>query len=1136
LRHRAVRVWMMAGAIVVGVFGQGIPAVAVPTATGLPVLVVMRDQPSVGRTSVGGDSAAAVRRHHEISAAQAPLLSELSRSHATRLRTFDLVNAVSASVSPAEAARLAGDPSVAAVVPDTTFRIQPPTSGNASTGFVGPKASGSTTAPASEVCAPPGSTLLEPEALGLTHTASDDPKAKTAQALGINGAGVKVAFMADSIDVDNRDFIRPDGSHVFVDYQNFTEDPENSVSSGEEAFIDASSVAAQGAMVHDVRNFGAVPQSAPCDIRILGAAPGASLVGLRIFGADHFTTVSDFVSAIQYAVTVDHVNVLNESESVTPIPDTAADLWRMANQAAVNAGVTVTVSSGDAGITGGPESPATEPGVISVGASTAFRWLKQTGWGGGRQFGPNGWLNDNISSLSSGGVGQDGRTYDLVAPGDQAFAPCTPDLTRFSDCTTLTGAPSDVTRSDGTSEAAPLTAAAAALVIQAYGRTHAGAAPTPALIKQILASTADDLTEPSEEQGAGLLDTYKAVQAAESVASPATATGDTLLVDKGQLDASGLPGTTAEWHLKVTNTGADTQHVKLSGRGFGAATGERTGSVVLSDSASPQFVDWTGATDNVEQLPFTVAPGAQRLSASIAYQGTPPGSRSNAVWLALVDPLGRFAAYSLPQGVSNFGNADVRLPTAGRWIAEIFSRTSQDGGVTGKVLFSATTQHTVGMGTVSPSALTLAPGASRTVTVTAPVPDNPGDTTAAVVLDAGAAGRTSVPVVLRSLIDPASGGRFTGILTGGNGRRPNVGQITTYQFDVPAGRREVSAGVDLTNDPGDTVVAYLVNPQGLTMATGVNNVATEFHPATQTGKGQQVTQTDLSAIAPAPGRWSLTIDIPGAIAGDEVSQTFIGRIGFDTEDVHTSGLPNSAGTVLPVGRQVTVPVTVHNTGSAPQNYFVDARLTGTTTVSLAVNGLATVPLPTPFTAVPGVWLVPAETTGLRLVAQGTEPVAFDFGPTSGDPQIGSQVTGNAAVGTVSGDPLPSGIWGIDVGPLLTKPDPDGTAEGSVTMSATATTRPFDPAVTSQVTDLWTSSVHPADSLTLVTVQPGQSTTIPVTITPSGAKGAVVSGTLFVDALVVGDAGVLSGTGQTNLGPLQANANEMAAIPYRYTIG
>ncbi|MFD1045943.1 hypothetical protein ACFQ1S_10385 [Kibdelosporangium lantanae] len=51
------------------------------------------------------------------------------------------------------------------------------------------------------------------------------------------GKGVKVAYVADGIDVNNPDFIRPDGSHVFYDYQDFSGDGVNDDSGGGEAFV-----------------------------------------------------------------------------------------------------------------------------------------------------------------------------------------------------------------------------------------------------------------------------------------------------------------------------------------------------------------------------------------------------------------------------------------------------------------------------------------------------------------------------------------------------------------------------------------------------------------------------------------------------------------------------------------------------------------------------------------------------------------------------------------------------------------------------------------------------------------------------------------------------------------------------------
>jgi hypothetical protein len=99
-----------------------------------------------------------------------------------------------------------------------------------------------------------------------------------------------------------------------------------------------------------------------------------------------------------------------------------------------------------------------------------------------------------------------------------------------------------------------------------------------------------------------------------------------------------------------------------------------------------------------------------------------------------------------------------------------------------------------------------------------------------------------------------------------------------------------------------------------------------------------------------------------------------------------------------------------------------------------------------------------------------------------------------------------------------------------TASMTATTAAFDPAVSAPTGDLWLGSTDADATFAPYVVQPGQSVTIPVTITPAGKAGTVVSGTLYVaDSSMFSDV-PLGGTGGVPLG------SDVAAFPYTYTIG
>ena len=1060
------------------------------------VIVVLKSQQR-GRLA----TAASVRaRATAQRAMRRPLIASVTRSGGAVTHQFTVLNAFAAQVSNAEKARLAASPAVASVLPDALVtESQPDAVGQ--TGSGGSSGPGNPTTPQSGICpSDPAKPLLEPEALGTMHVAYSDPSTPQAQNLA-TGKGVKVAFFADGVDINNPDFIRPDGSHVFNDYRDFTGDGPNAPTGGAEAFGDASSIAAQGRQVYDISNFvnPAHPLPPGCTITVRGVAPGASLIGMKVFSGEG-AFVSTIIQGMDWAVTQDHADIISESFGGHTLPDvTSLDAVKQFNDAAVAAGVTVSQGTCDCGATGTPSSPATDPLVLDSGGNTNFQNYAQT-TSYGFQFSNGTWLNDNISSIAGGGFAQNASSPDFVTPAESNWALCTPNPAIYANCTDFKGAPAQLEQFGGVSQSTPFTAGIAALMIEAYRNTHGGQTPSPALVKQILQSTANDLRFPNEEQGAGELDALKAVQEAMSV-NGGTPTGHGLLFSPAKLTIAKPAGSSDDEKVSVTNTGTTTQTVRAHGRALTQTVSDDKQDVNLG--TTPTFTDQFGAQRPFVTTTFTVPANVDRLVAYDAWPG--PNAR---VGLTLIDPTGAYAAYTRPQGDGNHTQVDVRDPVAGKWTAIVFLR---DGTYSGVVHLEFATERFGGVDSVSPSSLTLRPGQTGRFQLQTRLPSSPGDSGHDLVISDSSGDQTVIPVVLRSLVPvDRHGGTFSGSIIGGNGRE-FIEQQNTFSFDVPKGEPVLSASLTFPDNPNTELIGTLVDPDGNLLGSQSTRYSS-FSPNTPDTFTHGLRAVTLD---PKPGRWTFVVNVANPVGGQTLSSPYRGAISFRPLSINVRGLPRNDK--VKAGQTITATVTVHNDGPGTEDVFADPRLNSSETDAVFPISNPTVKLPT--TAVPS-FLVPTQVDQLLGVAQANRPILLELGfgvIAEGDPDLLGTSQGNNAAAFYGANEVANGPW--FEAPAMRGPF-DTAQTGTASMGLLAHLQAFDRNANSSTGDIWRQTVDPnAPDYTPLTLAPGQSGRITVTFTPQGSRGSKVKGMLYVD-----DFGLRLLTG-----------NEQAAFPYSYKV-
>jgi hypothetical protein len=848
------------------------------------------------------------RAHRQARAAmaasiQAPLVAQLKQVGATHITKLSLLNAVAASMPAAEAKALSHAAGVKKVVPDGTIIIGDARSTTKAvpSSRVRKSAFRDRAADGQRLCNKnPTRPLVEPEALRSIH-ANQASKIATGQGVIIGNVD------ADTL-AGNPNMIRPDGTHVIID----APDPTENVFS-DEFNGDVSTMGAQGTVTYTYASqlpFSNMPAS--CTFRIVGDATGASILTTGFFSDTNsagqiVAPESQVIAGLQNAVS-DGVNVVSESYGFGALPGATDDLIEPANDAMVAAGVVVVESAGDSGSSGTVEAPADDPNVIDAAGSNDLRLLAQAdGYA-------NGWLNDNMTTLSSGGTTPLGDVVDLTAPGYLALAAAGAGQTPLPLPTEAFG---------GTSQAAPFISGAAADVIQAYRDSHGGASPTPAQVKQILTSTATDMGAESDQQGAGLLNIAAAVKAARQMPGTTVSnSSDPELVDTPtQVDVQGQGGSVVHSSVSLYNASSQPERVSGTFRELGDETAfGRPVTENVTAPAAGAAIPAQGATA-AAPITFHVAPGTDVLDADMRWPD-PTNSDNNIFTFILTDPAGRLAQLSYDFGAANGPNASpniqhatVEHPMAGTWTAQIVwadgrghvqSAPNTPGPYRGSVTFQASGQNF----TTSPASapVTIAPRSSVSVPLNIALPRAAGDAPESVQFTGSNGLESSVPIARRTLI-PSAGGSFSANLTSSVSR--GAGQIKTFYVNVPPGQKDLDVSFfapdHATDDP---VYYYLFSPADLNPAiTESGNIQVSAVDTTPT-PDNPTGNASLIAPDPQPGLWEIDVMQGATTDGTVFSNNVSGVLRYNQlAPVTESGLPTSASTTVATG--ASVPITVH---------------------------------------------------------------------------------------------------------------------------------------------------------------------------------------------------------------------------------
>jgi serine protease AprX len=339
----------------------------------------------------------------------------------------------------------------------------------------------------------------------MERTGATTGAASVRQEFGLDGSGIGVAVIDSGIApmLDDLSSAAPATQRVdrFVDFVSGRTTPYDDYGHGTHV---AGIIAGNGADSAGARS---------------GIAPAARIVALKVLDAAGHGRISDVIAALDYAVAHRselNIRVINLSVATGVYESYTRDPLTIAAQRAVDSGIVVVASAGNAGRNqqgqtqyGGITAPGNAPSVLTVGASSHMGTVDRS--------------DDVIAPFSSRGPTAVDRLPkpDLVAPGVGIESLSSAGSTLYNRYSSYLLAGTTSTSYlpylslSGTSQSAPVVAGTVALMLQA------NAALTPNQVKAILQFTAEaSANDDVLTQGAGYLNAGGAVRLSAFLADP----------------------------------------------------------------------------------------------------------------------------------------------------------------------------------------------------------------------------------------------------------------------------------------------------------------------------------------------------------------------------------------------------------------------------------------------------------------------------------------------------------------------------------------------------------------------------------------------------------------------------------------